>query len=80
MADSNQYGGPADTIKSGEGGLTPPYLLCKGPSPDPCRDNYAREGDIAAPMPLGTAARPTPVPRGTGGNGGNGERNGERKY
>lgn len=44
MADSNNYGGPSNTIKVGEVDKSPPMGLGKGGAPDPCRDNCAREG------------------------------------
>ena len=51
--DSNSYGGPSNTVQSGQASLSPPQLLGKGPTPPvPCRDNDARQGDLSAPMPL----------------------------
>ena len=51
--DSNSYGGPSNTVQSGQASMSPPQLLGKGSSPSPCRDNEARQGDLSAPMPLG---------------------------
>ena len=44
MADSNNYGGPSNTVTVGKATISPPMGLCKGGGPDPCRDNCAREG------------------------------------